>query len=164
MTAPRPLNLKKGALIGWQAINPGGEVPTETNVGTSWTYITDHNRSELDESVERIESSKRMANGRMRKYYVADKKTYSFSWTRLPGPKEYTVDGFWGADDIDAFYKRTPGSFHMLIKYNSAIDASKNAIADPRKVVVVMFSDYSRVLEKRGVVDLYSLNITLEEV
>lgn len=56
--------------------------------------VTDHNRSELGIDPERIESRKRMANGTMRKYFVADKHTFTVSWNDIPHLASQTVDGF----------------------------------------------------------------------
>jgi hypothetical protein len=46
--------------------------------------LSDHNRSALDLSIERIEQKKRMVNGTMRSYHVADKASISISWDMLP--------------------------------------------------------------------------------
>ena len=46
--------------------------------------ISDHNRSPIDISNQRIEQRQRMANGTMRSYFIADKLTVSASWSMLP--------------------------------------------------------------------------------
>lgn len=46
--------------------------------------LTDHNRSEISISKQRIESRQRMINGTMRSYFNADKITISTSWQNLP--------------------------------------------------------------------------------
>lgn len=46
--------------------------------------LSDHNRSEINISKQRIESRQRMINGTMRSYFNADKITVSTSWNRLP--------------------------------------------------------------------------------
>jgi hypothetical protein len=46
--------------------------------------ISDHNRSEINISNERIEQRQRMANGTMRSFFIADKLTITTSWTMLP--------------------------------------------------------------------------------
>lgn len=117
-------------------------------------YITDHNRAEIDISTERIEKSKRMANGTMRKYVVADKRTFSFSWNNLPGSSTYTVDGAWGLVEMKSFYAATKGAFNMTVTY---ADAST-------EVVTVMFSKFDHQLTARGRYDMYTLSISVEEV
>jgi len=46
--------------------------------------LTDHNRSEISVSKQRIESRQRMINGTMRSYFNADKVSMSVSWQALP--------------------------------------------------------------------------------
>jgi hypothetical protein len=46
--------------------------------------LSDHNRSDLDINIERIEQKRRMVNGTMRSYHVADKTSISVSWDMLP--------------------------------------------------------------------------------
>lgn len=116
--------------------------------------ITDHNRSPLGISVERIEKSSRMANGTMRKYVIADKRTFDISWDDVPSRAIYTVDGFWGVEDIEDFYNVTPGSFTLTLNYGQGIP----------ETYLVVISDFSKELKKRGRYDMYSASVTLEEV
>jgi hypothetical protein len=45
--------------------------------GTTWYKLTDHNREPIGFSTELIETQSRMANGKMRKYVVAQKNNIS---------------------------------------------------------------------------------------
>lgn len=116
--------------------------------------VTDHNRQQLSIDVERIEKKQRMANGTLRKYIVADKRTFATSWNMLPKLTSQTVDGFWGADDIETFYNTVTGSFSLEI---SDGDTEVNTYN-------VMFSDFSRNVVKRGSVDYWEISVTMEEV
>jgi hypothetical protein len=116
--------------------------------------ITDHNRSPLSIDVERIEQSQRMVNGAMRKFVIADKHTFSCSWEMLPTSNAKTVDGFWGANSMKAFYSATPGAFELKIY---AGDSSVQTYQ-------VVFSSFSAEITKRGNGDFWSVNVTLEEV
>lgn len=116
--------------------------------------VTDHNRQQLSIDVERIEKKQRMANGTMRKYIVADKRTFSTSWNMLPKITAQTVDGFWGADAIETFYNTVPGPFSLEI---SDGDGEINTYS-------VMFSDFSKTITKRGSVDFWEISVTMEEV
>lgn len=116
--------------------------------------ISDHNRTELSISTERIETSQRMANGTMRKYHIADKRTFSTSWDMLPNRALYTVDGFWGADDMEEFYRATIGEFYLELTYSNA----------STEQVLVMFDSFSSSLQKRGKYDFYSADVSLVEV
>jgi hypothetical protein len=61
-----------------------------TNVSASdlannrFLILSDHNRSELGMTIERIEQKRRMVNGTMRSYHVADKTSISVDWDMLP--------------------------------------------------------------------------------
>lgn len=116
--------------------------------------VTDHNRSELSVSVERIENSKRMANGRMRKYVIADKHSFSVSWNDLPDRKEWTVDGFWGGKEIEAFYKANAGEFELKVTNG---DGRVETFA-------VVFKEFDKKINKRDVYDLWDVSIQMEEV
>lgn len=116
--------------------------------------ITDHNRAPLEISNERIEKKQRMANATMRKYVVADKRTFSTSWEMVPKPTAKTVDGFWGGAAMEAFFYATPGAFTLEIT-----DAD-GTITN----YTVMFSNYDRTIEKRGSVDFWNVSVTMEEV
>lgn len=116
--------------------------------------ITDHNRSELNVTPERIENKQRMANGRMRKYVTADKRTFSCSWDMLPKKTTQTVDGFWGGEAMEDFYNATAGSFTLEITDGDGEVYTYS----------VMFSDFSKVIKKRGSVDFWQIDVTMEEV
>lgn len=116
--------------------------------------ITDHNRSPLSIDVERIEQSQRMVNGALRKFVIADKHTFTCSWEMLPTLNNKTVDGYWGANSMQAFYLSTPGAFELKLY---AGDSSV-------KTYSVVFSAFSAEITKRGNGDFWSVNVTLEEV
>ncbi|XAO35235.1 minor tail protein [Streptomyces phage Francob] len=116
--------------------------------------ITDHNRQPFGVDVDRIEKKQRMANGTLRKYIVADKRTFSTSWNMLPKLSSQTVDGFWGADDIETFYNTVSGSFTLEL---TDADGEVNEYT-------VMFSDFSKTIAKRGSVDFWEVSVSMEEV
>ena len=116
--------------------------------------VTDHNRAQLGIDVERIEKKQRMANGTLRKYIIADKRTFSTSWSMLPKLSSQTVDGFWGGEAIETFYNSNPGSFSLEIT-----DADGEATT-----YTVMFADFSRTISKRGSVDFWEISLSMEEV
>lgn len=127
--------------------------------GSEFHKITDHNRSPLDISYERIENKQRMANGALRRYVVAKKRTYSVSWDMLPSSNDTlkglkTVDGGWAGKDIESFHYATDEEFLMQLRGGDG----------QQEEVVVMISDFSKTVVKRGAVDLWNLSITLEEV
>ena len=117
-------------------------------------YVTDHNRSDLSIDWERIEKATRMANGAMRKYVIADKRSFDLSWDDLPHSATYTVDLKWGANEMKTFYLATPGAFNMIITYGDATT----------ETVSVMFTKFNCALKKRGRYDMYSVSLSLVEV
>ena len=139
--------------------------------GTTWNKISDHIRAPLEVSVERIEHKARMVDGTQRRYTVAKKRTFSASWTMLPSKRNSvyggktaltTVDGGWAGEDIETFHNNTDGAF--FLKLRKGTDEAKAATDGTLEIVTVMISDFSKTIEKRGVVDLWSLSVTLEEV
>lgn len=116
--------------------------------------ITDHNRSALNIAVNRIEESTRMANGTMRKYIIADKRTFSVSWDNVPQSAARTVDGFWGKNEIENWYNTVPGSFVLSLYYGDGTHEDIN----------VMMTKYAANVSKRGVFDFWHVELELEEV
>lgn len=125
--------------------------------GSGFKKVTDHNRSPLSVSVERLESKQRMANGTMRRYVVAKKRTWSADWSMLPSTNSKnfdTVDNGWAGEDIENFHNKTDGAFQMQLRRGDGTV----------ETVTVMITDFSKEITKRGVVDFWDLSITLEEV
>ena len=116
--------------------------------------ITEHNRSQLDVKVNRIENSKRMANGTMRKYIIADKREFSCSWNMVPDQTAGTVDKKWGGSAIEAFYNTNPGAFTLTITDGAGVATN----------YTVMITDFSKTINKRGRYDGWDIDITMEEV
>lgn len=118
--------------------------------------ITDHNRQPLTVSVERIARNARTANGTMRQFWVADKRTFQTSWELVPKANGDTVDGFWGGGSIENFYNTNTGSFTLELT-----DADGTVTT-----YTVMFSDFSKDVVKRGTTgkDLWNVSVTMVEV
>lgn len=128
-------------------------------VAFNGTKLTDHNRGSVSESVERIGGSVRTARGNLRKYHVADKRSFDMSWDMLPGPANKTVDGFWGADAIINFYNTTTGPFTLSLATNELVGQ-----AYVLRDYTVLFDDFDYSVEKRWDRYFYSLSLSLEEV
>lgn len=139
--------------------------------GTTWNKISDHNRSPLSINIERIETKNRMADGTLRRYVVGKKRSFSISWENFPSKitQSYsgktglgTVDGGWAGEDIESFHNSNDGAFQ--VKLRKGTDEAKAANDGTLEVVTVMISDFSKEVVKRGVVDLWNLDIVLDEV
>ena len=84
--------------------------------GTTWYKLTDHNRDSINIRPELIESQSRMANGKMRKYVVAQKNKISTSWKYVPSVTNLIIDNQgqnadinYAAGWIESFYKANAG-------------------------------------------------------
>ena len=152
-----PITLPVGSLL---FIDTGTDLNTPT-----WTKLSEHNRQSVSLDTNRIERVERMANGTMRKIFIADKYTIQCSWMLLPSTSTMTVDGGYGAEEIRSFYKaKGIGSFKIKISYNG--------IAARDEVITVMFSDCSFTLNKRNVKEkssdapqeFWDVSLTLEQV
>jgi hypothetical protein len=79
-----------GTIVDGLYVPNGLEVNSDTSSNSNlanldqFLILSDDNRSPIDFRPTRIESRKRMVNGRMRSYHIADKLTISTSWDMLP--------------------------------------------------------------------------------
>lgn len=151
-----------------------------TNTIMMWgaSKVSDHSRGPLDVTTERIGTDKRMANGTLRRHHVGIKRTWAISWASIPsindGGTGYmkTADGGMAGRDIEDFVYANPGKFRMVLKNGSASGVTTPTVAegslpyedDNFYMANVMITDFSHQIIKRGVVDLWSVNVTLEEV
>lgn len=143
--------LPKGSIMSWAA---KGEYDPLTPETATWHDVSEHNRAPVQISTERIEKSHRTASGLMRKWFVADKKTWSTSWENLPHDAQFTVDGKWGGQEIEDFYSAVYGDFWLKIRQPDGSDA----------VFQAMFKDFGKTIEKRGRYEFWNVDISIEEV
>lgn len=168
-------------------------IPQITGVeGVDFILLSDHNRSEIDIKQNRLENKKRMVNGHMRSYHIADKIEVNFSYDNLPSRAfskdpmfvdgkptaesteespliQYTVDGGAGGADLLSWYEENPGSFYMLMSYDKNSSLKKNPYEDISgytDVAEVYFTNFDHSVIKRGGSshDLWNISISLEEV
>lgn len=131
--------------------------------GTTWTKISDHGRSPLSVSVERIENKQTMADGTRRRYTVTKKKTWSTSWENLPDKASAFLTNGQPGDWMENFHNTVDGSFLMRLREGSDRDATFTGTQG--EVYEVMIADFSKEIVKRGQsFDLWNLDLTLEEV
>ena len=109
--------LPRGSILSIEATDVLASPP-----GTTKTFnkVTEHNRSDLGVSIERIEQVTRTSDGTLRKNYITDKRKFSASWTMLPSYRTLTVDGAWGAEDLRTFYLSNEGKTSFRIRINLA--------------------------------------------
>ena len=157
-------------------LDGGFYIPTG-NEGEDFIILSDHNRSSISLSKQRIETRNRMINGTMRSYHTADKINISCSWTRLPSrayssvpsytngildqtevtasggallgynPEEYTVDGGAGGAELLSWYEDHPGPFWVFLSYD---ESGTGALNRYTQVLQMYFAGFDYEVEKRG--------------
>lgn len=148
----------------------------------TFLILSDHNRSEISFTPERIQNRQRMINGNMRAYNIADKLILSTSWQMLPSRSfitppnfdssgnssitdpndKYTVDGGAGGLQLLDWYNNHQGPFWVFLAYDLGFDRSKYT-----QIVQMYFRDFNYSVIKRGRQgwhDMWNINVTLEEV
>lgn len=143
--------------------------------------LSDHNRKDIDISQDRIENRKRMINGRMRNYYVADKQNIKTSWSMLPSRAfdqlpdfdpdtgenlipniiMYTVDGGAGGAQLVQWYYDHPGSFYVLLSYDERLEYGQTNRYT--RAVKMFFSGFDHNIVRRGETDFWDVSLALEE-
>lgn len=164
---------------------------TDINLLDQFIILSDHNRSAIDFSSQRIEQRQRTINGKMRSYHIADKMNISFSWNMLPSrayklpadfndsgisphknqADEYTADGGAGGVEILDWYENHTGPFWMYLAYDKYDNFGKDTaafshLAQYNQIVQVYFADFNYSIVKRGGnnFDFWNISVTLEEV
>jgi hypothetical protein len=134
---------------------------------SNWQKLTDHNRDPISISTEIIETQARMANGKMRKYIVAQKKTISVSWSYVPSKTSETVDLNNSAAWLESFYKSNVGSPIYLKVVASELDSSGNFVTaqNASEVYTVFMEKFSKsIINRTKVSDYVSMSIDFTEV
>lgn len=135
------------------------QIETQTSPSSVFTSVTEHNRQPIEVSTDRIQQTVRTSNGTLRKFFIADKKQFSISWTMLPATTSYTTDGYWGAKNLIDFYESSAGQGTFRIKLNYAQQGTESFTT-----YTVNCTSFSATLRKRGVVAHWDISMTLEEV
>lgn len=163
-------------------VNNGYVPPTDAIEGRDFLVITDHLRGDISIDVERIESRNRMVGGTSRSHHMADKLKFSTDWTDLPsriaaqpvefdlntgyrvgGGELYVVDGGGAAIDMIDWYDTHPGPFWLYLSYD--LGAAVDFRGTYSKEYHVFFSSaLGRTLTARGGIDLWNINVSLDEV
>jgi hypothetical protein len=118
-------------------------------------FLTDHNRAPLSIGNDRIVTDVRTQFGGLRRYYKADKKTFSASWSMIPQDAEYTVDRHLGAEDMISFFESLTGVFTLKIYYDFGEEEAYQAV----------ITEYSSELIKRWTpYRFYNVSLEMQEV
>lgn len=143
----------------------------ESNSEIDWAKLSEHNRQPLSLDHNRIEKSQRMSNGTLRKFFIADKKNFSTSWEMLPSRSTLTVDGGYGAVDLQEFYSSVgANTFNIKIVYGQKGESP--SITNREEYYNVSFTSCSFSVVKRNVKgkttdaaqEFWSASISMEQV
>lgn len=161
-------------------LNNGVYVPDNYEIGNNTTnsgdflILSDHNRSSLDFGMQRIENRQRMVNGRMRSYWVADKRQLSVSWQMLPSRAyssdpnfnpttglptstvtEYTVDGGAGGVELLDWYENHSGTFWVFLSYDKYSEFPVGGVSGNKDA-----ASYAHLTEYNEILEMYITNFT----
>jgi hypothetical protein len=152
--------LPRGSILYIEAKDLLASTPGTTK---TWNKVTEHNRSSLELSTERIEKIVRTSNGTLRKNHIADKRKFQLSWDMLPSYRTLTVDGGWGAEDLRSFYFGDEGKQSFNIRVNLAktgLDQSTSGFES----YTVIISSCNFTVVKRGLQPHWNVSLSLDEV
>jgi hypothetical protein len=163
---------------------------TTTNLlDADFYYLTDDNRKPLEVSFDRIENRKRMINGKMRTYFIADKRKFNISWDLIPSRSINPLNKdlsfiseryfdksdvqqntrYLAGDDMLSWYENSKGQFYMTLVYDKVHSMGSDntrydKLTKPSEVVPVFFDDFSYTVVKRGPYnDLWNVTMSLTE-
>lgn len=152
--------------------------------------LSDDNRSDIQFTPQRIEQRKRMVNGRMRSYHVADKLQISVSWQMLPSrsfiydpdfntsgataltrSQTHTSDGGAGGVELLDWYENHKGPFWVFLSYDKYTnfpkgDGKYGHLSQYSQIIEMYISSFNYSIQKRGGTnyDFWNVSVTLEEV
>jgi len=152
--------LPRGSILYIEAKDLLASTPGTTK---TWNKVTEHNRSALELSTERIEKVVRTSNGTLRKNHIADKRKFQLSWDMLPSYRTLTVDGGWGAEDLRSFYFGDEGKQSFNIRINLA-KAGTDQSSSGYESYTVIISSCNFTVVKRGLQPHWNVSLSLDEV
>jgi len=152
--------LPRGSILYIEAKDLLASTPGTTK---TWNKVTEHNRSALELSTERIEKIVRTSNGTLRKNHIADKRKFQLSWDMLPSYRTLTVDGGWGAEDLRSFYFGDEGKQSFNIRINLA-KAGSDQSTSGFEAYTVIISSCNFTVVKRGLQPHWNVSLSLDEV
>ena len=94
--------------VGYEVGADTSNVSPSDLANNRFLILSDHNRGELSMTIERIEQKRRMVNGTMRSYHVADKTSISIDWDMLPSRsfKNYPAFDELGKPNLETLNER----------------------------------------------------------
>lgn len=134
-------------------------LPKGSLVTLAGTSLSEHNRSALAVTPDIIKTDVRVANGSLKRYYVASKKKLDLSWANLPALDSQTVDGKAGKNSLYTLYT-TNISTTFTVTYKE-VNASN---VQTSITLTMMIDTYTEKLNKRFDRQFWDCTLTLVEV
>jgi hypothetical protein len=151
-----------------------GLTPEQT--ADQFLILSDHNRSEINITNQRIEKKQRMINGTMRSFHIADKLNISTSWSMLPSRQSsvranfnttsgntafpvndigYTADMGAGGAEMLKWYEDHKGPFWVFLSYDKYTNfgvgsPAHNHLNEYNQIVQMYISNFDYSVVKRG--------------
>ena len=134
--------------------------PYQAILSINGNIITDHNRSPLDVSYDRIENRQRSINGTMRINYISTKMKISTSWSNIVSSNN-TVDGNKGAAYLMDLYRSSAGDpVTVALTFKSGPTGSTTGAT-----ASMVFSNFDYSVVQRGQTqDIVNMSVELEQV
>lgn len=174
-------------------VNDDVDSVSDESLKDQFLILSDDNREPLRFNNARIESRKRMVNGQMRSYHIADKINISTSWSMVPSrgfatypnfnfttgapdpaltqQQMVTSDGGAGGVDMLNWYENHTGSFWVYLSYDKYTEFEKDSsrylrLAEYPQAIEMFIASFDYDVVKRGGHnhDLWNVSISLEEV
>lgn len=130
-------------------------LPIDTIMRFDGNRVSDQGRSELGVTSEVFKNEQRMVDGTLRRYVVAEKRTWSCSWTNIFSKR--SVDGAWAGEEIKSFYYDTPGEFLLTLTMGDGTTED----------ILAMFTSFDYDVAKRSAGengDLWNMSMEITEV
>lgn len=143
----------------------------EGSDGTDFLMLSDHNRSSMPFTIERIGERKRMINGTLRGYFIADKLKVDINWENLPSRaykslestgnepigtdlcQAFTADGLAGGLQMLHWYNSHKGALWCFMSFDNIPLSSVHgdvAFSGYGRVYEMFITDFSYDVTKRG--------------
>lgn len=193
MWSTQPPQVIDGKYVPYGLEINSSDAQSSDSVKDQFLILSDDNRDSLKFNTVRLESRKRMINGQMRSYHIADKIKVSTSWSMLPSrgfatypnfnlttgrpdpaitqAQMVTSDGGAGGVDMLSWYENHTGSFWVYLSYDKYTEYEKDGsqylrLAEYPQAVEMFISSFDYDVVKRGGHnhDLWNVSVSLEEV
>lgn len=134
-------------------------LPQGSLVTLGGVQLSEQTRSSFQIATEAKKNDIELADGSRRRYFVASKDKFTFSWSWLPSVDSKTLDGKAGRNSLRSLYDNNMGNALTLI-YKS-LDSNNLPITVTKTVFI---DTYSETLLKRYGTYFWECSLSLVEI